>query len=250
MWSFIAIGLLLAPPQISNEIAKLEVTVRDYPSNANAWKELGMAQAANRKAEPALAAFSKACDLNPKDEDACYFLGRQLFSLGRYREAVEPFEKAVLAAPKEKLARTHRAAALNRLGEGSLGQAERHFREAVRDNTGPAPVRADAQTDYGAFLFRQARIEEAQAALEKALKIHSGSARAHAELGRVLLHLDKSREAATLLERAIQLDSNSPRFRLLLGRAYLALGRIEEGERQLRLGREGWDRSEGSATVR
>ena len=209
-----------------------------------------MAMAANRKAEPALAAFSKACDLNPKDQDACYFLGRQLFSLGRYRDAVEPFEKAVLAAPQEKLARTHRAAALNRVGEGSLEQAEWHFREAVRDNTGPASIRADALTDYGAFLFRQARIGEAQGALERAVTMQPGSARAHAELGRVRLHLAKAAEAAASLERAVELDPNSPRFRLLLGRAYLALGRTEEGERQLRLGREGWDRNEGSPTVR
>ena len=247
-----AIGFLLATPQEARpaDIAALEATVRRTPSNASAWKELGVAMAARRRSEAALAAFAKACKLDPKDEDACYYLGRQLFSLDRYQEAIAPFETALRAAPTEKLARTHRAAALNMIGHGSLEQAERHFREAVRGNRGPDEVRAEAQTDYGAFLFRQARTSEALAALEQAVKMDSGSARAHAELGRVLLHLDKPREAATALERAGELDPRLSGIRLLLGRAYLALGRTEEGERQLRLGREEWDRNYGSSTVR
>ncbi|MGH9719854.1 MAG: tetratricopeptide repeat protein [Bryobacteraceae bacterium] len=237
MFFLAAIGFLLASPQAN-------------PASAAAWRELGAAMTAQGKSEAALAAFSKACELDPKDEDACYYAGRQLFSLGRYQEAVAAFETALRAAPKEKLARTHRAAALNHIALGSLDEAEKQFREAVRAGRGPDQVRADAQTDYGAFLFRQSRTGEALAALEQAVKIYPGSSRAHAELGRVLLHLGKASEAAASLERAVELDGRSPGVRLLLGRAYLALGRKAEGERQLRLGREAWDRNHGSSTVK
>jgi tetratricopeptide (TPR) repeat protein len=200
-----------------------------------------------RRPEAAAMAFSRACELDPKEDDACYFLARQLFSLGRYREAVDPFNKALKAAPPAKLSRTHRAAALNLIGDGTLEEAERHFLLAVANDQGPAEVRAEAQTDYGAFLFRQARPAEAVAVLERAVKVNSKLARAHAELGRVLLHLEKPLEAAGSLERAVALDSNSPAIRLMLGRAYIATGKTEEGERQLRLGREGWERSTGPA---
>ncbi len=252
MFHFVVIAFLLAPSQLpqADDIARLEATVRGDPSNGSAWKALGIAMVAHRRSEPALAAFSRACDLNPMDEDSCYFLGRQLFSLSRHQEAVAPFDKAVLAAPTEKLARTHRAAALNQIGNGSPVDAERHFRKAVRPGHGPDPARADAATDYGAFLFRQARTQEALAALEQAVKIDPGSARARAELGRVLLHLNRPRESAVALERAVELDRGLPGLRMLLGRAYLALGRTEEGERQLRLGRDLWEGSQRGSTVR
>jgi tetratricopeptide (TPR) repeat protein len=234
----------------AEDIAKVEAAVRDHPASAAAWKSLGIAMVTHRRAEPALAAFSKACDLDPKEEDACYFLGRQLFSLSRYQEAVTPFDKAVLVAPEEKLARTHRAAALNHIGNGSLEAAERHFREALRPGRSPDQTRAEAATDYGAFLFRQARTKEALEMLEQAVKTDPRLARGHAELGRVRLHLNMAAEAVAALERALELDGGSSGTRILLGRAYLALGRIEEGERQLRLGREQWEETQRGSKVR
>ena len=252
MFGFAVIGFLLASQQApqADDIAKLEAAVRVDPSNGTVWKALGMALAAQQRSEPALVAFSRACDLIPKDEDSCYFLGRQLFSLSRYREAVAAFDKAVLAASKEKLSRTHRAAALNQIGNGSVEQAVRHFRDAVRPGYGPDETLADAQTDYGAFLFRQARSKEALAALEQAVKINPSSARAHAELGRVLLHLNRPRESAVALERAVKLDDGLSGIHMLLGRAYLAMGRSEEAERQLRLGRKQWEGSQRRSTGR
>jgi Tfp pilus assembly protein PilF len=243
----VSIWLVLAgAPSIRPEsIEQLQAAVRRNPSNAHTWKELGLALTGQRKQEPAVTAFSRACELDPKEEDACYFLARQLFSLGRYSDAVDPFAKAVAAAPPAMLSRTHRAAALNRIGEGSPEEAERHFRLAVNNSEGPAEIRAEAQTDYGGFLLRQARPAEAAAALERAVKIYPGLARAHAELGRVLLHLERPHEAAGSLERAVALDADSPGIRLLLGRAYIALGKTGEGEHQLRLGREAWARTAG-----
>src|SRR5688572_6052415 len=70
-------GFLLATPQDSRlvDIAGLEAATRRNPSNASAWKELGLALTLRRQMEPASAAFSKACELDPKDEDSCYYLG-------------------------------------------------------------------------------------------------------------------------------------------------------------------------------
>ena len=212
------------------------------PTTASEWKERGVEMITQRKPEAALAAFSKACDLDRKEEDACYYLGRQLLDLGRYQEAIAPFDIAVRAAPRAKLGRTHRAAALNLVALGSLEKAENHFKEAVRANRGPESARAEALTDYGAFQFRQARSSEALSTLEQAVKIAPEFPRAHAELGRVLLHMNKPKQAAEALERAVELDSRSSGVRLLLGRTYLLLGRRAEGERYLRLGREAWDR--------
>lgn len=209
----------------------------------------GLKLAADGKLEPAVAAFAKACELAPQDEDSCYYMARTLFTLGRYQEACEPFEKARRAASKQKLVRVSRAAALNLTALGRFEEAERHFREAVGQIQGPPGVDGDPRIDYGAFLFRQGRAEAALPLLEEAVQESPGNPRARTELGRVQLHLGRREAAAASLEKAVELDPRSSAPRLLLGRTYLELGRTAEGEKQLRLGREAWQRGYGSSTV-
>lgn len=230
--------------------ALLGLLVLQVVPDAASWKQRALVLATARKLEAAADAFAKACELAPREEDACYYLARTRYTLGRYEEAREPFEKALRAASKETLARVHRAVAQNFVALTRPDDAERHFREAVRLNRGRASSDDDPRIDYGAFLFRQARTEEALPILEQAVQANPGSARAHTELGRVLLHLGRREAAAARLEKAVQLDPASSSARLLLGKTYLELGRTEEGERQLRLGREGWQQRYDSSTVK
>jgi len=248
--------LLSASPQAPGgtapeaETARLEEAVRQSPASAGAWKQLGLALAARRNLDSALPAFARACELAPGDEDACYYLARNLYTLGRYQEAREPFDKALRSAPPPLQAKVHRAAALNFIALTRPDDAERHFREALRLTGGPARAGEDPRIDYGAFLFRQGRAAEAFPLLDLAVRAHPGSARAHTELGKVLLHLGKPEAAAARLQKAVELDPGSSTARLLLGKTYLALGRAEEGQKQLRLGQQAWKRSYGSSTVK
>ena len=77
-------------------------------------------------------ALGRACALDPNDEDNCYLQARSLFVLGQYDEAVQPFEKAMRAAPPANQATVHRATALNFVELGMTQEAERHFRDAIR----------------------------------------------------------------------------------------------------------------------
>ncbi len=254
------LGLLLlaAAQTIDPETARLEEAVRQSPSSAVAWKALGLRMAAGGSLDAALAPLAKACELAPQDEDACYFLGRTLYTLGRYEEAREPFEKALRAVekalrarPKESPARVHRAAALNLVGLGRAEEAQRHFREAIRLHRPGVAAGEDPRVDYGAFLARQGRAEEALPPLEQAVRAAPKSARANIALGRVLLEMGKPAAAAARLEKGLGLDGASWNARLLLGKAYMQLGRTEEGERQMRLGQDGWARQNyGSSTVK
>ena len=192
------------------------------------------------------AELGKACEVAPLDDEACYLFGRSLYAYGHYQAARAPLEKALHAAPAARLARVHRAMALNFAALGSAGEAEQHFVKAIqfwdRNPSGPE----DPRVDYGAFLFRQGRTEAALHPLQQAVKDVPSSARANLELGRVLLHLDKLDAAASRLERAVQLDPKNFNAHLLLGRAYLRLGKASEGERETRLGQEAY----GSSTTR
>lgn len=218
----------------------LERAVSLSPASAQAWKLLGLVATSDGDLDRAVPALGKACELDGNDEEACYYFARDLHALGRYESAREPFERALLAAPKAMLPKVHRAIALNFAALGLPAEAERHFVKAVQLNGRAVREGEDPRVDYGAFLFRQGRTEEALRPLEQAVHDVPNSARANAEWGRVLLHMDRLDAAAACLEKAVALEPGNWSAHLLLGRAYLRLGRTNEGEREMRLGSEGW----------
>jgi tetratricopeptide (TPR) repeat protein len=217
----------------------LERAVTLSPANARAWKTLGLVTMSSGDLEGALPALGKACELDENDEEACYFLARNLHTLGRYESARAAFEKALRAAPKPMLPKVHRAIALNFVALFLPAEAERHFVKAIQ-LTSPTKNGEDPRVDYGAFLFRQGRTDEALRPLEQAAREAPASARANMELGRVRLHLNRLNEAVTCLEKAVALEPGNSNAHLLLGQAYLRLGRASQGEKEMRLGQEGW----------
>ena len=217
------------------------------PKDAAEWKSIGMRAASTGEMEAAAKYFDKGCELDPSDDDACYYLGRTLYTLARYAEARRAFEVALKTAPNRR-ERAARAAALNAVALDQPAEAERHFRDAVRAHSDSDRSVEDTRIEFGAFLVRQGRAGEAVPLLAEALKGSPGSARGNTELGRALLHLGRSSEAARCLETAVKADPSSVATRLLLGRAYLHLGRAADAERELRIGREGW--VHGSSTAR
>ena len=211
----------------------LERAVRLSPTSARAWKTLGLVTMSNGDLNGALPALGKACELAENDEEACYFLARNLHALGRYEAARDAFEKALRAAPREMLSKVHRAIALNFVALFLPAEAEQHFVKAI-ELAGPSRNGEDPRVDYGAFLFRQGRTEEAVRPLEHAVRDAPSSARANLEWGRVLLHLNRVNEAAVCLEKTVALEPDNGNAHLLLGQAYLRIGRTSEGERELR----------------
>ena len=94
-------------------------------------------------------------------------------------QAVQPFEKALQAAPPEKQAAVHRAAALNLAELGMTQQAELHFRDAVRlYRPPPGAPQPDPRLDYGGFLIRQGRTQSALEMLHQSVSASPTSPRA------------------------------------------------------------------------
>jgi tetratricopeptide (TPR) repeat protein len=213
-----------------------EVLSRE-PSHAAAWKGLGMVHAAQGSLRLASKPFRKACELDPRLDAACYFLGRNLYSLNQFDEAAQVFEKALPLDAQRW--RVHAGLALALEAIGRTEEAERHFREAVRQRPAQGWAEADPRIELGAYLFRQGRLDEALAVLADASRDQPGSARARFELGRTLYQLDRLQDAAAQLERAVDLDSANAPAHLLLGKIYHRLGRVADAERHARLGRPG-----------
>lgn len=209
------------------------------PKDAQAWKILGLATTSQGDMAAATEPLRNACTMAPGDEDACYYFARNLFALGQYEAARAPFELALRAAPANMAARVQRAIAMNYVALNLPVQAEQHFVSAVRlANQSHGPD--DPRVDYGAFLFRQGRLPEALRTLEPPAHVTPPSARANLEFGRALLHAGRVAEAAACLEKTVGLEPKDFAAHLLLGRAYMMLGKTAEGERELKLGQEGW----------
>ncbi len=58
-----------------------------------------MTYAAQQKYEQAEEPFRKACQIDPREELACYYLGRSDYALSRYMESRQAFEIALRHQP-------------------------------------------------------------------------------------------------------------------------------------------------------
>jgi tetratricopeptide (TPR) repeat protein len=206
-------------------IEHFEIAVKLEPKRAATHRALGTVHAAMENYTLAKPPLERACELDPKDPDACYYLGRTLYALNRFEASLDAMEIALKAG--EKPGRVYQGMGQAHEALGNATAAEKHFRKAV-DLAWP-----DARTIYGVFLFRQGRVGDARNMLEQAVKAQPNSARARMELGRALLQQNRVEEALPHLQRAIELDGSSGAAHLLLGKTYQRLGRIAEAERHL-----------------
>ncbi len=133
--------------------------LRERPSDASANKLLGMIYAAQERFLEADAPFARACQLEPSDDLACYYLGRNDFALSRYDRSQAVLEQALETHPKSDRIRTGLGLTLE--ARGKIAEAERYLKEAARSGS------PEALSQYGQFLFRQGRFDESVTILRR-----------------------------------------------------------------------------------
>ncbi len=134
--------------------------VRERPRSAMCWKLLGMVYAAQEQYRKAEEPFRHACALDPREENACYYLGRAYYYLNRYQDSRKAYETAL--ANTSDRARPLGGLALDMEAVGDAAAAEKYYREAI--SSGDKQI----LTDYGLFLFKQGRGAESLAILRRA----------------------------------------------------------------------------------
>jgi Flp pilus assembly protein TadD len=217
---------LMAEHQVEAAIAAFQEALKLRPDDAPIWKALGVASASQGDYQKAEEPFRKACSLNPRLPDACLYLGRTLYLQDRFESALEILRQANPSAQSRRI----EAMSLEALGRAA--EAKAAFEQAMQlpDHS---PPNEDPGIDFGVFLFRQARAEDALPVLREAISRHPDASRAHLELGRLLLALDRVQESVSQLERAAALEPGNARAHLLLGKAYLRIGKAELAQREL-----------------
>lgn len=143
----------------SAEQACIEI-IRREPKRVQAHKLLGMVYTAQERFSDAEAPFRRACELDAREENACYYLGRTLYALSRFRESRTAFETALRNGKNRGRPLHGLALALEALGDGE--QAEKRYREAIQAGESKARV------DYGLFLVKRGRGSEGLELLRQA----------------------------------------------------------------------------------
>jgi tetratricopeptide (TPR) repeat protein len=180
----------------------LTEAARLAPKNAQIWKALGVVYASAEAYEHAAEPFERACALDPKLVDACYYLGRNLFALNRFAPSLQVLRKALPDDRDPSRVHLAIAQALEALGEAA--EAEKSFQAAVKQMRSPH-ADYDPRVHFALFLYRQGRVREALSPAEAAVQAHPNAARPHFEIGRIHYQLGNLPAAVQHLGRAAEL---------------------------------------------
>jgi tetratricopeptide (TPR) repeat protein len=155
-----------------------------------------------------------------------YNIGNVLADRGRHEEAIVSFDRALAGWPDHAFALINRGNSLDRLGREEEALASYRRAEEVR------PGLWKAYKAQGVVLHRQKRFEEEAEAYRRGLP--AGGAEARFLLGTILKRLDRLDEAATALQDAIRLDPGYARAHSRLGEIYALRGDVAHAKEQFR----------------
>jgi tetratricopeptide (TPR) repeat protein len=110
--------------------------VKAAPNSATTYKWLGMTYAAQEKYALAEQPFHRACEIDRKEPDVCYYWGRTLYSLSWFDAALRAYERD--SRPWRGKTLLGMALAMEALDRDS--EAEKLYREAIRAGEKQAAV--------------------------------------------------------------------------------------------------------------
>lgn len=202
--------LLLAPPEAAEayrqgslalEAGRTQDAVAAYakaaelePSNAQYWKALGVAFAKSEDYRSSIEPFAKACSLNERLPDACYYHGRGLYAVDRHADALAPLEKALRNDPVKSRAEAALGQALEALGR--YEEAEKRLKSAAGRQDG---FDRQARIAYSQFLRRQGRPAESVSVLQAGRQ--QAGEDFFFELGLALFQAERYADALSALEK-------------------------------------------------
>lgn len=156
------------------------------------------------KPKEAIAAYKRACEINPNLASGQYALGSAYAADRQHAEAIKAFQEASRLTPSDP--QPLHAIGRIQANDRKLDQAVQSFTAALDANAGYLPAlidRADAQAALG-------RDREAAADYEKAVATQAGNAQLWLKLGVLKDRLKERDEAIKAYQKAISLNSELP----------------------------------------
>ena len=187
----------------------------------------------NRENRPkeSLEIYTRAAALKTPTGDDLKIVGLDYVLLNEYADAIKWLEKSVELDPKNKEAWYYLGRAY--FTRSLLSESRRAFLTVLNLD----PHDAKAENNLGLILESEAKPNEALEAYRKAIEWQGGSAKQseqpYLNVGSLLLGLDRTGEAIAPLEKAVELGANNANCHLKLGTAYLRTNRLPEARREL-----------------
>jgi tetratricopeptide (TPR) repeat protein len=182
---------------------------------------LGIAQIQTGQLPEAVANLQAALAARPNDPDLLYYLGRASGLLSK-----QSIDTLLAAYPDS--ARAHQALAENYFVLRQMPEAEKEFREALRERPDIPELHLELGEVYaGAFQWAKAEAE-----FRAQTKLQPGNAEAAYRLGTALLEQGKGHEAQVELARADKLLPDMPETLYSLGKAASLQGDTDNAEKE------------------
>lgn len=169
-----------------------------------------------------------AVQMDPKDAEAWYGLGRIRFTQQRFQEAVDCFERALVLDPRSVKAENNLGLSyegLNRTDNATLA-----YRNAIRWQKGSEHPSEQPLLNLGIVLLHQGKLPEAEQLLTEAAAIAPGDSNIREQLGHLYLQTNELPKAQLQFEQAIALSPKNPALHFLLGRVYRAEGEDQKAK--------------------
>lgn len=171
-----------------------------------------------------------ASQMDPKDVDVLYSLGRCYYTKNRYGDAQRLYEQVLAIQPHHLKATENLGLVYDATNETDKAET------ALRTAAGWADPNGKDEwpfLDLGGFLLDHDRASEALESLRTAARIKPDSAACHEKLGRALIATKDTSRGIAELQTAARLDPKNPRTHYELGRALRQAGQIEEAQKEL-----------------
>ena len=174
--------------------------IRVTEGNFMAHNNLGSALMEDGKVDGALAQFSMALHIKPKEPHGLYNMGVALKRNENPQAATWYFSKALELNPN--LAVAHNQLGIMLMTQARLEEAVEHFLKAVESN----PQLVTAHNNLGAALMEQDKAGEAMEWYRRALRLAPNNARIHDNLGMALVQAGEVDQASQHFSEAIKID--------------------------------------------
>jgi Flp pilus assembly protein TadD len=169
----------------------------------------------------------RSVQMNEKDPDAWYGLGRILYTRQRFQDAANCFEKTLALDPMSVKAEDNLGLAyegLNRTDDAIKSyRAALALQQKSRESIGKPPSE-QPMLNLATILIHHGRTEEALPLLIKAASIAPLDPKIREQLGHLYLQQGRLDEAQHEFEEAVSLSPDSSAFHFLLGQVYRRQG--------------------------
>jgi tetratricopeptide (TPR) repeat protein len=174
--------------------------------------------------------LEKSVQLEAKNKEAWYYLGRAYYTQLRLSEAGRAFQTVLQLDP-------HDAKAENNLGlvfesQAQPEAAEEAYRKAIAWQAQSEHPSEQPYLNLGSLLLEQDHIADAIPALETAVKMAPNDATCHLRLGTAYLRAANLNDARRELEKSVQLAPDDPAAHYQLGKLYKQTHQMDKAKEE------------------